>query len=66
MSHDAEEDFTPPANPRMVEAVLQGPDDEVALLREWIEFRAAEVRSLLVDLPDGTVRCRMYVVTREA
>ncbi|MFE0631137.1 hypothetical protein ACFW3D_29795 [Streptomyces sp. NPDC058864] len=62
MSHDDTDDLVPPASPHMVEAVLQGPAHEVALIRQWIEFRSVEVRSSIVDLPDGTVRCRMYVI----
>lgn len=56
------DDLVPPPGPHVVEAVLEGPAYEVALIRRWIEFRSVEVRAAVVDLPDGTVRCRMYVV----
>ncbi|MGW2354279.1 hypothetical protein [Actinacidiphila glaucinigra] len=64
MSHDHAEDLVPPPSPHAVEVVLQGPAYDVALIREWIEFRSAEVRSAVVELPDGAVHCRMFVVAQ--
>ncbi|MFD8079879.1 hypothetical protein ACFV3E_45720 [Streptomyces sp. NPDC059718] len=45
-----------------VDVVLTGPVDQVARVRAWIEARASDGSSMLVDQPHGLVRCRMRIV----
>lgn len=59
---DIEAELFPPSGPHAVDVVLQGPVEQVAQVRAWITARAGEGgSSMVIDLPDGLVRCRMQV-----
>ncbi|MFI8187078.1 hypothetical protein ACIF70_42400 [Actinacidiphila glaucinigra] len=52
----------PPPDYDAFDIVLTGPVDQVAYVRAWIQARATDGSSMLLDLPeDGLVRCRMRI-----
>ncbi|MFF7213047.1 hypothetical protein ACFZAU_21305 [Streptomyces sp. NPDC008238] len=59
------EDFFPPAHADMVDVTLDGPADQVSRIRAWIESRAAIGSSMLMELPDGNVRCRIHLLATD-
>jgi hypothetical protein len=49
----------------MVDVTLDGPLEQVSRVRTLIESRAAIGSSMLMELPDGRVRCRIHLMAAE-
>ncbi|MFD3452790.1 hypothetical protein ACFWVC_11445 [Streptomyces sp. NPDC058691] len=63
---EIEAELFPPSGPHAVDVVLQGPVEQVARVKAWINARSGEGgSSMVIDLPDGLVRCRMQVFAGE-
>ncbi|SNT34646.1 hypothetical protein [Actinacidiphila glaucinigra] len=63
-----ESDLIPPPDGHTVDVVLTGPVDQVARVRAWIQARATEGSSMLLDLPEGGIvryRMRLTAPTEE-
>lgn len=59
------ENVLPPPHADMVDVTLDGPLEQVSRLRAWIESRAAIGSSMLMELPDGRVRCRIHLLATD-
>ncbi|WP_431963748.1 hypothetical protein [Actinacidiphila sp. bgisy160] len=60
-----EEDFLPPPHADMVDVTLDGPPEQVSRIRALIESRAAIGSSMLLELPEGRVRCRIHLIATD-
>lgn len=49
----------------MVDVTIDGPAEQVSRIRAWIESRTAVGSSMLMELPDGKVRCRIRLIAAE-
>ncbi|MDX2648523.1 hypothetical protein PV341_34130 [Streptomyces sp. PA03-1a] len=56
-------DLMPLPHPGVVNVTLRGTGEMVECVRDWIAERAVDGIGFVVEEVDGTVRCRMQVVT---
>lgn len=63
VSEYLDEDLMPLPHDGVVDVTLRGEDGQVECMRDWIAERAVDGIGFVVEETDGSVRCRMQVVT---